>query len=215
MLAMADKNGRVWGSIPGLANRAQVPVVETRKALHKFLSPDPDSRTRICEGRRIENIDGGWRLINHSKFRALRDEEERRIYKAGWIKEKRSNVDRLVDNVDPSRPLYTQAEAEAEAEAEADTDIKKKNKKMAVYKVSKQPNKLSDENWIKSLKENTAYKGIEIEIVNGKMLAWCELKNLVPTRKRLLNWLNREDRKMGKVGKTEKEKIEEWVNEPE
>lgn len=116
MLAMADKKGRIWASIPGLANRARVPVEATEKALDKFLSPDAYSRTPDHEGRRIEPIDGGWRLLNHEKYRAMRDEEERKEYKRHWIAEKRQKEKKTVDNVDRSRPQYTQAEAEADTD---------------------------------------------------------------------------------------------------
>jgi hypothetical protein len=80
MLAMADRKGRVFGSVPGLAHRARVSEEGARLALERFLSPDPDSRTKTHEGRRIEEIDGGWKLINHAKYRAIRDEEDRREY---------------------------------------------------------------------------------------------------------------------------------------
>lgn len=75
MLAMADRHGRVWASVPGLANRARVSLEATEAALNTFLSPDPHSRTPDNEGRRIEPIDGGWRLLNHEKYREIRDEE--------------------------------------------------------------------------------------------------------------------------------------------
>lgn len=81
MLAMADKKGRVFASIPGLAKDAVVSVAAARRAIDLFLSPDPDSRSQEWEGRRIEKIDGGWRLLNHAKYRAIRDEEDRREYK--------------------------------------------------------------------------------------------------------------------------------------
>ena len=71
MLAMADKEGRVWASVPGLANRARVPVEDTEAALQTFLSPDKYSRTPDFEGRKIEAIEGGWRLINHAKYREI------------------------------------------------------------------------------------------------------------------------------------------------
>lgn len=57
MLAIADKNGEVQGSIPGLARIAGVAVDDCRIAIGKFLSPDLDSRTKDDEGRRIEEID--------------------------------------------------------------------------------------------------------------------------------------------------------------
>lgn len=75
MLAMKDRRGRVWASVPGLANRARVSLEACEEALRKFLAPDPYSRTKDFEGRRIEEIDGGWRLLNWKKFRDLEDDE--------------------------------------------------------------------------------------------------------------------------------------------
>jgi hypothetical protein len=91
MLAMSDKHGRVFGSVPGLANRSQVSVEATRLALTTFLEPDLDSRTKDHEGRRIRPMDdgGGWVLLNHGKYRAIRDESERRVYKAEHEKQRR------------------------------------------------------------------------------------------------------------------------------
>lgn len=69
MLAMKDTKGEVEGSIPGFANLARVTQDEMRKAIEILSSPDPDSRTQDCEGRRIEIIPGGWRVINHDLYR--------------------------------------------------------------------------------------------------------------------------------------------------
>jgi hypothetical protein len=54
------------------------------------MAPDPDSRTKTNEGRRIKEIDGGWVLLNHGKYRSIRDDEERRAYKAGKEREYRA-----------------------------------------------------------------------------------------------------------------------------
>src|ERR1700753_3636169 len=75
MLAMSDKFGRVWASIPSLAKRARVPIESVEIALNKFLSSDKYSRTKTNEGRRIDVIEGGWQLLNYAKYRAIRDEE--------------------------------------------------------------------------------------------------------------------------------------------
>ena len=120
MLAMADKHGRVWGSIPGLANRARVTLEECQDALECFLSPDRFSRTEEEEGRRIAKMDGGWRLINYDKYREVRDEEQRKEYKKlkqreyrGQSVDKNVNGGHSVDSVDTGAH---NAEAEAEAE---------------------------------------------------------------------------------------------------
>lgn len=84
MLAMADAQGNVYGAIPGLARRANVTVPEVEAALLAFMSPDSYSRTKDEDGRRIEEIDCGWHLINHGKYSAVRGAEERREYKRNW-----------------------------------------------------------------------------------------------------------------------------------
>lgn len=89
MLAMADARGEVYGSVPGLARHANVTTDEARAALASFCAPDPDSRTDDNEGRRIEDIDGGWRLLNHAKYAAIRSEAERREYKRQWDRDNR------------------------------------------------------------------------------------------------------------------------------
>ena len=119
MLAMADHAGRVWGSIPGLANRARVSVEDVEKALESFLAPDKYSRTQAFEGRRIEVIEGGWRLLNHAKYRALRDEEAKKESKRNYINKRRAK-ERGVENVDRSRH-----NAEADTEADVDTEALK------------------------------------------------------------------------------------------
>lgn len=76
MMALADKNGEVQGSVPGLARIAGVSMEACELALKAFLSPDEHSRTKTDEGRRIEEIDGGWHLLNHEKYRKMASKED-------------------------------------------------------------------------------------------------------------------------------------------
>ena len=80
LLAMADKDGVAEASIPGLADFARIPVEDTREALKRLMAPDKDSRSKEYEGRRIEETDGGWILLNHAKYRAKMGADERREY---------------------------------------------------------------------------------------------------------------------------------------
>jgi hypothetical protein len=89
MLALVDKNGEVHGSIPGLARLAGVPEEDCREGITKFLSPDPDSRSKEHDGRRIEEIDGGWFLLNYAKYREKYSREWKRERDAERIQEKR------------------------------------------------------------------------------------------------------------------------------
>lgn len=92
MLAMANANGEVYGSIPGLARRANLSLQEVETALACFYAPDPYSRTKDHEGRRIEDIDGGWRLLNHAKYAAVRNKEERAEYMREYMRNRRANA---------------------------------------------------------------------------------------------------------------------------
>lgn len=116
MLAKADRNGRVFASVPGLANLARVTVEEAEVAVARFQEPDRYSRTPDHDGRRIEPIDGGWRLLNYEKYRAIRDEEARREYQRDWDRTRRTRPTNPTesDKSDQIRPGPTQAEAEAE-----------------------------------------------------------------------------------------------------
>ena len=69
MLAMKDQDGIVEASVPGLASRAKQSRIATEQALAVLSAPDPDSRTIDYNGRRIEVVDGGWRVLNHHKYR--------------------------------------------------------------------------------------------------------------------------------------------------
>lgn len=90
MLVMADSDGCVWASVPGLADRAKVSREGCEAALKRFMEPDPDSRSSEHEGRRIEKVDRGWRLLNYAKFMAMsptaaqreRHREAQRRYRA-------------------------------------------------------------------------------------------------------------------------------------
>lgn len=89
LLSQADKSGNVYGSIPGLARLANITIQEVEAGLDNLMSPDPYSRTKDNEGRRLEAFDGGWRLLNHGKYAAMRDEAERAEYKREWDRKNR------------------------------------------------------------------------------------------------------------------------------
>ena len=130
MLAMADKHGEIHGSIPGLARQSGVSIEAVEKALEKFLAPDPYSRSEEDEGRRIEEIAGGWSLINHAKYRKLASKEDEKE-KAAERKRRQRERDREKKSppgpsryVTPRHGEVTQERDIAEAEADTEADSK-------------------------------------------------------------------------------------------
>lgn len=75
MLAMAGHDGVVQASVGGLAHRARVTREECAQALALFMGPDPDSRDRTT-GERIEEVPGGWLVLNHANYRDRQTREQ-------------------------------------------------------------------------------------------------------------------------------------------
>lgn len=91
MLAECDRQGRWLGSIHGLARSANVQLDEARAAIERFQRPDPDSTSPEYEGRRVDVIEGGWLILNHRKYRDMRDDEARLEYQREWDREHRAS----------------------------------------------------------------------------------------------------------------------------
>lgn len=198
MLAMSDSQGRVDGSVPGLADLARVSVEECQKALDCLSSPDFFSRTKELEGRRIKEIDGGWLILNYLKYREsdstdLRKEQNREAQRRWREKHKLT-----VSKSNPRKPKSAQAEASAEAES---------NKTLGAGAPP-----TSDSDWISELSKNAAYEGIDVRREFGKMVAWTTTNKKQPTKRRFVNWLNRAERPISLNGHAAPQKPA--LNEP-
>jgi hypothetical protein len=108
LLAMKDCDGYVGASIPGLASRAGVSVEQCEKALHKFLEPDPYSRSKENGGRRIKEAPGGWVVLNHLMYREKLSAEERREYQRIKQAEYRARKRQLAKGVQPAGVVYAE-----------------------------------------------------------------------------------------------------------
>jgi hypothetical protein len=133
LLALADKEGYVFGSRTRLLQIANVAPSDDLDPWEVLLGPDPDSSDlRRCpenEGRRIEEVEGGFRLLNFEYYRALRHDEDRReqnraaqaryrqAHKPASARSKRESAKRKqkVSTISQGQPI---SEAEAEADPE-------------------------------------------------------------------------------------------------
>lgn len=92
LLLLKDQDGIVSASVPGLAKEAEVSIEECLDALARFHAPDPHSRTKDFEGRRIETVDGGWKILNHWKYRDKENTEERKKKDAQRAQDRRDRT---------------------------------------------------------------------------------------------------------------------------
>ena len=191
MLALKDKWGIVGATVPGLAHMARVDVEVCRKAIEKFMGPDPDSRTPDYEGRRIEVVEGGWRILNHEKYRRLMSADERREYLAQKQREFRARQ-QYVNNRKQESTVSTHSDADTEADAYK--DIGAVCPKPRVAKATPAPQ--ADSDFIEELAKSPAYEGIDVRREFEKMKAWSMTNKKVPSRRRFVNWLNRVEKPM-------------------
>lgn len=121
MLAIADRDGLVEASVPGLAHQARIPVDKARRGLERLLAPDPDSRTPDNEGRRVEKVKGGWQILNYEMYREKRNldevREKTRLRTQRW-RERHKRRDVTVTDVTLGDKKYAIADADADADTE-------------------------------------------------------------------------------------------------
>lgn len=89
LLMMADPEGCVCGTLTGLALAANVPVETARRAMALFEGPDPESRTPDHDGRRVERVPRGWRILNLETARQRARDEAEKARKRRWAKAQR------------------------------------------------------------------------------------------------------------------------------
>jgi hypothetical protein len=86
-------------------------------------------------------------------------------------------------------------------ETETETETYKPETEIEGDSPKKAREKLSDEEWMLSIKTNPAYEGIDITREIAKCGMWCDTHRKQISRKRIVNWLNRIDKPFnGKIG---------------
>ena len=155
MLATADSEGQVAGSIPGFASLCRVKIDELEKSLAILCAPDTYSRSSEFEGRRIEIIPGGWRIINYAKYRDGRDDETRRQQNAAAQRRHRSKLKCGCNHTADSKATADSKQAKADskackpesAHADADADADSKPPIVPQGGQAKTPLQLRIESW--------------------------------------------------------------------
>lgn len=116
LLVLADIEGVVDMTLAAVSRRTNVPLEIVSAAIEELQKPDPYSRTKGSDGRRIEMIDPsrgwGWRIVNYAQYRELRDNESRRAYFRD-----QQRIQRL-RNTEPKSSTQEDGEVDAESDRE-------------------------------------------------------------------------------------------------
>jgi len=122
LLALAGYTGYVHCAMPSLALLSRVELSDCEKAIATLKAPDKYSRTSEYEGRRIEDVEGGWNILNYEKHRNRMSNakdlsnDPKRVYQREWVKKKRM-VDKESTGVDSGRHPASVSESESESES--------------------------------------------------------------------------------------------------
>lgn len=82
LLAHCDSAGMVDKHFRAISEETGLGIDAVRASIEILESPDPESRSPELNGARIVRMDEhrawGWRVVNYGKYRAIRNEEDRR-----------------------------------------------------------------------------------------------------------------------------------------
>jgi len=190
LIALADKEGFVDYTIEAIARRINLEADKVQEAIEKLCQPDPSSRSDDEGGKRLIPIrqSFGWKLTNYAYYRDLISQEERREYMRNYMKNYRSK-----QGVNKSKQPLTEL---THTDTDVDTDADAKDSKASAKK-PRSP-RLSDDEWLKTIRNNKAYSHIDLDSELSKMDAWLSTRpGRVKTRRFIVNWLNKIEKPMG------------------
>lgn len=94
LLKLADRHGIVDMTPEAICARTRLPREMVDEALEALSNPDPRSRSKEENGRRIVLIDPerswGWRIVNYLKYREMRTEFDRTAYMRDYMRDYRA-----------------------------------------------------------------------------------------------------------------------------
>ena len=177
LLVLADSDGVVDMTYEAISRRTNVPIEEVRKYISELLLPDPTSRSKAEEGKRLipvdTNRDWGWQIVNYEHYRRIRDEEVRRSYFREAQRKYRAKSKRVKDKVLTVIDINGQVLTPASPSSST-----------------------SSSDWIEELKKDAAYKGVDVQREYDKAIRWAKENRTGMTRRRFVNWLNRADKRL-------------------
>ena len=90
MMAKCKLNGVLEASESAIHRMANVTLEEAEDALRVLSSPDPKSKSQEFDGRRIERVNGGYRLLNYFNYRESKSPDEKAKYMREYMRKRRA-----------------------------------------------------------------------------------------------------------------------------
>lgn len=218
LLLMADREGHVFASLPGIAHRARVNLQDAETALRTLAQPDPHDQSGEHDGRRIVSAKGGLRIVNYRHYRSLADADVRRQQTRDRVRKHRETKGVTLSNAQKRH-----AEAEAESELSADKDAgasssasaRTRRKSAGPSRTSSSTVQWSPDNGWQGIQDSdrrrwdAAYPACNLDRQLAAMDAWLRSNPAKAHKKRwdrfVTNWLSRSQDRGGDTPTTPKE----------
>jgi hypothetical protein len=131
LLPLFDKNGVLDLSIDAICGMTGWPRDLMEQGISALMQPDPHSRTKGEDGRRLVLLDPnrswGWRAVNHSRYR----EKARLMNRDADRVTSGENAARMANRRNPRRPPATPADPPSYTDTYSDSDKKEKTPRRA------------------------------------------------------------------------------------
>lgn len=99
LLSICGLDGIVRISPDCVAGTCNVTEDEAREAIRSLSSPDPNSKDPEFQGRRIERVTGGFRILNYFKYRDIKSPAHRAEYMRDYMKNYRQKKKKENDSL--------------------------------------------------------------------------------------------------------------------
>lgn len=187
---LAPEQFKGWINLLCLAkeNDGLLPSLEDTAFRLRISEAEAQSLVEVLANRGLlDHTDEGVTPHNWENRQFISDEDPTAALRQRRARAKR-NVTR--DVTGPSLLPETEYRAETEPETEQSREAAR------VKPRSPRRPTVCDEEYLAELQANPAYAMLDVRQCYHKMVAWCQNKGKQPTRGRLVNWLNNEDRPM-------------------
>jgi hypothetical protein len=141
LLVLANRHGDVDMTLSAISRITNVPLDIVSHSIEVLCHPDSESRTKICEGRRLtlldDHRDWGWKIVNFEAYNAMRNEDARREYFRDYKAKQRSTnkINKIDSNVQDmstvSTDVHTMSTVSTNTHASTDAPATTKKKHSA------------------------------------------------------------------------------------
>lgn len=192
LLCLAKEHGGLLPPVEDIAFKLRITEADARSLVEE-----------LAERKLLDITDEGLSPHNWDERQFLSDSDPTAAVRSRRYRQRNVTRDATSDDTDASRPASRTPETESETEqnqrqkqsrggsGENPSPAASRAKRAA----ARRPNQC-DEEYFAELQRNPAYESLDVRALYHKMVAWCQVKGKQPTRGRLVNWLNREDKPM-------------------